>query len=160
MLPGSRGSGQDYTSCNSSRLSALAHLGKQGCFCPQKGLRSNPRSAPVGSAITPPTPPGIAVPPIPMAVPPASARIINANHSRPRNSHARPRSSHDRPRNGDHWSTIGTTEAVRSPMESDATSLGGFGGRGCTQHGSNGNDTDNRLSHINLFSLILVPPQY
>jgi len=37
-------------------------------------------------------------------------------------------------------------------MESNATSLGGFGSRGRTQNGSNRNDADNCLSHINLFS--------
>jgi len=40
-------------------------------------------------------------------------------------------------------------------MESNAASLGGFCGRRHTEHGSDGNDADDCLSHINLFSLIV-----
>jgi hypothetical protein len=106
--------------------------GEQDCFFARNGMPKQSCPAPVGSAITPPTTPRIAVPPIAVAVPIASARIEAANHKWPRNSHGRPRNSHDRPRNSHDRSTIGTTVAIRPTMESDATSLGGFCGRGRT----------------------------
>lgn len=100
---------------------------------------------PIASAITPATMPAITMPPVATSVPPASARIEGADHDGPRDSY-------DRPWNGYDWSTVGMTAAVRSAVPTNATSLGGFRRRRHAQHGSNGNDAENRLSHVNLFS--------
>jgi hypothetical protein len=100
--------------------------------------------APPGSAITPSVVPRVAMRPVPMAIPPSPAGIIDADHDPAGNDYDGP--------------AIGAAMAIRSAMPSASAALGRVRRSGHAEHGRHGGDTEDCLSHVDLFQFELIPP--